>query len=462
MMRPAVLAVFFAAIVASLALRNLPWNLDDKDQAKQAFTSFEMIGKGHWWFQHTPHGKIATKPPLAGWMSAALSPLGWEVAWRLPGFGCALAMLAMLWRAGHRLGDAPLGGVVAAGAFGLNHFTQRLATLVRTDLLLAFFIFLAGYFVYEHVRTSAPWTRRDRWLLFAVVLASMLTKGPIAYAFLLPGLLVFTWLRGASAWAGWWPWFAPLLVFGAWAGVGCWMSDDFFHQVVLIEFLGRFTVGEAAVHHNQVPWFYLGHVLGKFAPWSALLIALFFVRRQIAANPARLWLVCWAVGGLVFMSLVPSKRADRIFPVIPPLCLLAAALLPRETRWQRAGWLTAALALVITLTAAGLEIAGGYRRDVGALARFGKQAREISAAHPERLALLPCKDEALPLYTRRIDSTRPDEALARWRRGEIEWLILSDRDLEKYRAAFAPYRPAAEVPRLPETDSGYVLIHREG
>mgnify|MGYP006920623902 CR=1 FL=1 len=30
-------------------------------------------------------------------------------------------------------------------------------------------------------------------------------------------------------------------------------------------------------------------------------------------------------GGLIVMSLIPSKRLDRIFPVIPPLCLLLAA-----------------------------------------------------------------------------------------------------------------------------------------
>ena len=86
MTRPAIIALFFTGIVAMLAVRNLPWHLDDKDQAKQAFTSFEMIAQGHWWFQHTPTGKIATKPPLAGWISAGLSPLGWDIAWRLPGF----------------------------------------------------------------------------------------------------------------------------------------------------------------------------------------------------------------------------------------------------------------------------------------------------------------------------------------------------------------------------------------
>jgi len=42
-------------------------------------------------------------------------------------------------------------------------------------------------------------------------------------------------------------------------------------------------------------------------------------------SPETFWLLCWTAGGLVAMSLIPSKRVDRVFPIIPPLCLLLAA-----------------------------------------------------------------------------------------------------------------------------------------
>src|SRR4029077_18578951 len=48
-------------------------------------------------------------------------------------------------------------------------------------------------------------------------------------------------------------------------------------------------------------------------------------------SPETFWLLCWSIGGLVVMSLIPSKRVDRIFPVIPPLCLLLAAQLAPRT-----------------------------------------------------------------------------------------------------------------------------------
>src|SRR5882724_5427674 len=78
-------------IVGAIALllfvaTNLPWQLDDYDQAKQAFTSFEMVKQGHWLYQHTPHERVATKPPLVGWISTALFAVtrSWEIAWRVP------------------------------------------------------------------------------------------------------------------------------------------------------------------------------------------------------------------------------------------------------------------------------------------------------------------------------------------------------------------------------------------
>ena len=77
---------------------NLPWRLDDYDQAKQAFTSFEMVKESHWFYQRTPNERVATKPPLAGWISAAIfsATRSWALAWRVPSFLAALAILGLL------------------------------------------------------------------------------------------------------------------------------------------------------------------------------------------------------------------------------------------------------------------------------------------------------------------------------------------------------------------------------
>ena len=471
--------LLLAAIVVLFAIRNLPWHLDDFDQAKQAMVSAEMIGDGHWWFQHTPAGRVATKPPLAGWISAGIHALGvgWEFAWRLPSFASALVLLAMLWRSGRTLAGSEMGALIAAGAFSLNLLAPRLATLVRTDMLLTLFIFLAGWLVSEKIRTAQPWTTRERWALFAAVLASMLTKGPIAYLFLFPGLAAYVWIarrRGwpRVAWAGAWPWFAPLALFGVWVGVGVWLSPEFYEQVVQREFLGRLTVGEKAVHTNQPPWFYLLHLLHKWGPWSIALVALLWqkrVRATLRAEPQLVWLACWAAGGLLLMSLVPSKRPDRIFPVIPPLCLLLAGLwasrgphapadqTPADSRWLPA---VIAIALLTSGGYAGWRVVDAFRADARALVRFGAQARALAGAHPERLAIVKPKDEGMILYADRLRFISLGEAEELWHAGEIDWLLLDDRDFKNAPERFQPHRIESTVPRLRDKKSAYHLLQR--
>ena len=96
-------AVWVVAAISFLLflIGNLPWQLDDYDQAKQAFTSFEMIKEGHWFYQQTPHERVATKPPLVGWISAGLFGItrSWELAWRLPSLLAAIALAVLLFRA---------------------------------------------------------------------------------------------------------------------------------------------------------------------------------------------------------------------------------------------------------------------------------------------------------------------------------------------------------------------------
>jgi len=441
--------VFLLFVVA-----NLPWELDDYDQAKQAFTSFEMIKEGHWFFQHTPRQRVATKPPLVGWMSAVLFALtrSWNAAWRLPPFLAAVGTMVLLFRAaGSAYGW--LAAVVAFSAFGLNLLTPRLATLVRTDMPLAFVIFLIGLLIWEKIRAETGWKAQDRIYLFTLLTAAMLIKGPIVYAFLLPGIAVFEWsfvrvgaLRRPDTaarrpyrgvWSGWWPWIASLFVFILWVVGGILFQPRFFDEVLMHEFAARF--GET-IHRPQPLYFYLPHLLHKFAPWSVLTIALAIVdlRSQnwrlrsvlCEMSPETFWLLCWSLGGLAAMSLIPSKRVDRIFPVIPPLCLLLAAQIGREAALRRLiayRW-TAAVLLIAIFFAGGSTISrviSGYRDHREALAVFGRKVRYEAEAHHWRYEVVFAKDEGLLLYLRKTHFIKADQAVAEWNRGNLDALIIS-------------------------------------
>src|SRR5439155_995196 len=120
--------------------------------AQQAYTSFEMIKEGRWFYQQTPHERVATKPPLVGWLSAGLFAMTrlWELSWRLPSLLAAVALAVLLFRTASAAYGS-IAGLVALSALGLNLLTPRLATLVRTDMALAFVILLVGLLICQEI-----------------------------------------------------------------------------------------------------------------------------------------------------------------------------------------------------------------------------------------------------------------------------------------------------------------------
>src|SRR5207244_4358840 len=167
-------------------------------------------------------------------------------------------------------------------AFGFNLLSPRLATLVRSDMPLALVLFLIGLLILEKIRTSEPWRTQDRWLMLGLLTAGMLIKGPIVYAFLLPGILIFQVTRGRparlyTAWCGWWPWLASLAIFLIWVIAGWLLVPRFYELVIVREFLARFGEVGTHVHRAQSFFFYLPHLLHKFLPWSVLMIGLAIV-----------------------------------------------------------------------------------------------------------------------------------------------------------------------------------------
>src|SRR4030095_8855247 len=129
-----------------------------------------MVKEGHWLYQQTPHERVATKPPLVGWISVALFTVtrSWEIAWRLPSLVAALALAVVLFRAAKEAygGSA---AVIALGAFGLNLLSPRLATLVRTDMPLAFVIFLIGLLIWQKIRSGSAWKLPDQVYVFVLL-----------------------------------------------------------------------------------------------------------------------------------------------------------------------------------------------------------------------------------------------------------------------------------------------------
>jgi len=474
---PGFVVTILVIIIALFAVRNLPWHLDDDEQAKQAFVSYQMIEEGKWLVQDKPAGGVASKPPFQGWLSAAaylgFGARGWELAWRLPAFVAALLILRALWRSGETLYGNNVGSLFAIGMFGLNSYVPRLATLVRTDMLLTAFIFFTGMLILEKLRTGKPWTRKEQIYTGLLLLGSTLTKGPIAYGFLLPGIVAFLFVTRKRSgprhvWAGWIWWLLPMIIFGGWLAIGL-QQPAFKEQVIDKEFLGRFTVGEGARHHNFPPGFYTLGLLGRTLPWTLLLILILCVKqvREAAKQDAVLtWLLCWTFGGLIFMECVPSKRFDRILPVVPPMCLLLAAAarqLPKYRLYQqpisRIAILVPLVAVPIAAGYAGWRIFTSFREDDRALVHFGQQAREAIGTQLDRAAVVNGKDEGMVMYVGVTGFTRLEDAMGMWRFKHIDWLVLGEKDFDKNQAALEPFDLVAST-TTPQKSNNYKFLHR--
>ncbi len=433
----ALLAVFLFAVT------NVPWQLADYDQAKQAFTSLEMVQEGDWFYQRTPNEFVATKPPAVGWVSAACFTLtgSWDLSWRLPSYLAAVALLALL-AAAARNAYGNSAALIATAAFGLNLLTPRLATLVRTDMPLTLAIFLLGWKVWDMIRRRERWDSSAQGLMFLLLTTAMLIKGPIVAAFLLPGIVLFQlrskrYRQNASAWFGLWPWLLSLAIFAVWAAAGIVFVNGFYDQVILREFVGRF---DGTTHRAQPIYFYLPHLLHKFAPWSLVLIGLAILKsrhekfREALGNisPETYWLLCWSLGGLIVMSLVPSKRVDRIFPVVPPLCLLLAAQFAEPWRNELSRirvrpWcaMSVCFAGVFALGYSAWKISEGTRAPDDLIA-FSETVRGQARQHQWRYEVMRSHDERLLVYLRRSHFIKPERAAADWAEGKLDAVIVPD------------------------------------
>ena len=479
-----------ALMLILFSITNLPWELDNYDQAKQAWTSYEMVTEGHWFYQRTSDDQgLATKPPLTGWMSAATFAItrSWDIAWRLPGLTCAALIAFFLFRSASRA-FGNLSGLIAFAAFGFNLLSPRLAMLVRSDMPLALVIFLIGLLIWKKIRGQQPWSNPDRWIMFGLLTAGMLIKGPIIYAFLLPGIIVMWFCRrdtarpartgSYSVWFGWWPWLASLAIFLIWVIAGCLWVPRFYELVVVREFLGRFGEIGPHIHRSQSVFFYLPHLLHKFFPWSALMIGLAVINSRARGwkireafremSPATLWLICWSIGGLVLMSLIPSKRVDRIFPIIPPLCLLVAVqvagfVADEKHRLRNLRWVggTLVVSLVFTIGYSASRIIGGYRDQRDALSIFGRQVRVEAAKNHWRYEAVGSSDEGLPLYLTRPHFLKPDVAIAKWNNREIDALAIpANQTLDFIRALHGATRRFESATRKNLHRPNYVLLTR--
>ena len=198
------------------------------------------------------------------------------------------------------------------------------------------------------------------------------------------------------------------------------------------------------------------------------------VREALRSMPADIfWLICWSLGGLIVMSLVPSKRVDRIFPVVPPLCLLLGAqvglgLTAQGIRGRVYQWSATALLFAFLFTTGYClwRVVPGYLYQRDALVTFGRAVRQEAARYHWRYEVVLSQNwtgtESMLLYLQKPHFFPLDKAVEEWNGGKIQALVIPEDQVSPAMAALrqANIAPLRTSKRKDLHAPSYVLVTR--
>ena len=263
------------------------------DELLYATAAREMLERGDWIVPSFNYEPRYQKPILIYWLIGATYQLFGvnEAAARLPSIVFGVALCALVFALGRKLGDR-FTGLAAGLVMATNVATVGLSRAVMTDVILCACITAAitGFVFAEAARERAGGGQRATGFAFVALAAGFLTKGPVAVV--IPALVWLPWL----AWRG---------------ALGRWLrrARDRARRAALRRARG-------AVVHRRAP----AHAGRLHAPRARLRDARALLRRGgEQREPAEVGLSRDARAGLLPLVRVPSERG---------LALLARARAP--------------------------------------------------------------------------------------------------------------------------------------
>ncbi len=360
------LLLFVAALLIRLITLGL-YPMGSTTEPRYAEMARKMLETGNWITPMIDYGvPFWGKPPLSFWASALTMAIGGinEFGARLAPFLATMGIMGLLWAwSPHkRLALAAsfvmltcIAGFLAAGA-------------VMTDMFMVFATTMCMVAFWRSLHRSAgPWP----WLFFVGIGIGLLAKGPVATV--VTGISIGTWVLLRGEWRRTWaalPWIKgsllATLIALPWYALAEWKTPGFLQYFIVGEHFNRFLIqgwtGDKYGNAHTEPlgtifWF----ALQSYTPWVWLLPpALYLQWRQSQhckeeepAAPAsltstmtgsgeHLYLLCWALGVLVFFAFARNIVPAYVLPGLPAFALLTAqALLQLAKPYPRSQWVWA-------------------------------------------------------------------------------------------------------------------------
>ena len=377
--------------------------LTDTTEARYGEVARKMAELGNWVTPLYDYGvPFWAKPPLTTWLTAISIKLFGvnEFAVRLPYFLLAVLIAWLLWgwvrRASAR--QAQLATAMMCGT--LLYFVASAAVMTDLGLVLGTTLAMRGFWAaFEQGESGRP---KEVWLLFIGLGIGLLAKGPIAVV--LSGLPVGLWMLLTGNIKSSWqrlPWLKgsllALAIAAPWYVLAEIRTPGFWEYFFIGEHWNRFTVtgwagdkyGTAHATQRGAIWLF---ALAAAMPWTALLPLLWIGRKSTpvpqepkSARYSRdftLYLLVWSVAPCLFFTMSGNILWTYVLPALPPMALLAARWLDRDTR---ARWVDGVVAAGVV--AMSLLVAAFFVREE--LADSWKSAKVVVRAHQASTAGQP-------------------------------------------------------------------------
>lgn len=305
----------------------------DPDEPFYALTAREMVQSGDWLTPQIFGQPQFEKPIFYYWLAAGSFALFGESEFtgRLP-TSIAGAVLAILtYFIGKGLFNRRAG--LIAGAFMASGVEMMvMGRLMLTDIPLTIFVSAALYCYWLALKNP---DQRDKWMFWHLVLAgfSVLTKGPIGSMATLLCTIPFSIFtkqpilyKGKGFWKGVLayviivvPWYGYMIAKHGWPFI-----NEFFIRDNILRFL------RAEHPANNTMWYYPAILLLGAIPWlPGTLLALRDLFSRVRDEHPRLFVKCWFLGNLVFLTAAASKLPSYGYYLFVPVALMVGYALDR-------------------------------------------------------------------------------------------------------------------------------------
>jgi 4-amino-4-deoxy-L-arabinose transferase-like glycosyltransferase len=309
----------------------VPMALTDPDEGLHANIAQEMVYRGDYFIPYLDGQPFRDKPFLYSAAQAlSLRTFGMnEGAVRAPGMLFALFTAITTVLLARRMFDAETALYAALASLTLV-VPIILTQCPAHDVALIPWINLIVLSFWQQERDDFA-TKKWPWVaaMSVFIALAFLTKGLIGVAVVGTGLGLFALITRSIS-VSLVVRMTVALVVGAilacpWYLAMEHVSPGYLHYYFIDRhLLGYITDGQ---EHSGTPWYYyLGPVIGGAMPWFLFATAAFlqsrFDIRKRSGRP-ELLLVCWFIGGLVFLSAAGSRLITYSLPLFPPIAILA-------------------------------------------------------------------------------------------------------------------------------------------